>query len=153
MTPMRFSSTSGRDASRSSARIPLRSSTPPGVYPRVYSGRVELRHARHVTDYAVTCDECHHVDSFDSDVGPDNHIEITDCIECHEARGLVYGRKVDELDPDEVVIHRANVMHELCVGCHEERSARNHSIIAPIACRGCHAQRQVDYTLTESTGD
>jgi len=125
----------------------------PGVYPRVYSGRVEFPHGKHVSDYGVTCVVCHHADSFDSGVGLESEVEITRCVECHDAPGLVYGRQADEMDEGELVMHRANVMHRRCRGCHQESAAENRAIIAPIACRGCHAQRQSDYTLTDSAGD
>ena len=117
----------------------------PGVYPRVYSGRVEFAHGKHFSNHGVACDDCHHEDSFDPGVGLESDVEITPCVDCHDAGGLVYGRRVDEMDEDDLVEHRANVMHKLCVGCHEESSARNRAIVAPIACRGCHAQRQADY--------
>ena len=124
----------------------------PGVYPRVYSGRVEFQHGKHFTDHGPTCDNCHHADSFDPGVGLASDVEVTRCVDCHDALGLVYGRQVDESDADGLVAHRANVMHKLCVGCHEESAATNRSIVAPIACRGCHAQRQADYTLTGPGG-
>jgi len=125
----------------------------PGVYPRVYSGRVEFPHGRHVSDYGVTCEVCHHADSFDPAAGMDSEVEITRCVDCHDAPGLVYGRQVDEMDGDDLLMHRANVMHQRCRGCHEESSAENRSIVAPIACRGCHAQRESDWSLTDSPGD
>jgi len=125
----------------------------PGVYPRIYSGRVEIQHGKHFTEYGATCDGCHHMDSFDADVGLNSDVEVTPCADCHDAPGLVYGRRVDESDADDLVMHRANVMHKRCIGCHEESAAKNRTIVGPMACRGCHAQRQPDYTLTGSGGN
>jgi hypothetical protein len=124
----------------------------PGVYPRIYSGRVEFQHGKHFTDHGPTCGDCHHADSFDPGVGSESDVEVTRCVDCHDAPGLVYGRRVDETDAGDLVVHRANVFHTLCVGCHEESAAKSRAIVAPIACRGCHSQRQADYTLTGSEG-
>ena len=121
----------------------------PGVYPRVYSGKIEFPHGRHFTEFGPTCVDCHHADSFEPDDDLETDVEITNCIECHDSVGLVYGRHVDELAEEDILVHRPNVIHKLCVGCHEEASAENHAIVAPIACRGCHSQRQADYTLTD----
>jgi hypothetical protein len=121
----------------------------PGVYPRIYSGTVEFQHEKHFSADGSTCGDCHHADDFEPDTDPDEDVEITNCNECHYAEGLVYGRRADEMDEDELLEHRANVMHIRCVGCHEEKSAQERAIVAPIACRGCHAQRQADYQLTE----
>jgi len=124
----------------------------PGVYPRIYSGRIEFLHAKHFTDYGPTCVDCHHADTFEPGVGLESDVEVMRCVDCHDAPGLVYGRRVDESDPSDLVMHRPNVMHMRCIGCHEETAAKNRSIVAPMACRGCHAQRQADYTLTGSGG-
>jgi len=126
-----------------------RSFEAPGVYPRVYSGGVEFPHGTHFTDQGVGCSVCHHMDEFDPDIGLESEVEITHCIDCHDATGLVYGRQADELDESDLMMHRPNVMHTRCVGCHEDVSAANGAIVAPIACRGCHSQRQRDYTLTD----
>ena len=75
----------------------------PGVYPRVYSGRVEFQHGKHFTDSDVACGDCHHADSFDPGAGLETDVEITRCIECHDEPGLVYGRKADELDDDDLL--------------------------------------------------
>ena len=121
----------------------------PGVYPRIYSGVVEFPHGRHVTDYGATCGDCHHADSFEPDVDLESGAEITNCVECHDSGGLVYGRPIDEAAEEDLLMHRANVMHMRCIGCHEKTSARKKAIVAPIACRGCHAQRQADYELID----
>jgi hypothetical protein len=119
----------------------------PDVFPRIYSGRVEFSHGKHFSTYGMTCGDCHHDDSGEPRTQLKPGGEVTQCIECHDEEGLVYGRRADEMADDQIVAHRANVIHKLCVGCHERTSAERRSIVAPIACRVCHAQRGADYVM------
>ena len=117
----------------------------PGVYPRLYSGAVEFHHEEHFSSYGPICSDCHHADSeeLSADLSPD--IDVLNCDECHDQEGLVYGRQADAMSDDELIFYRANVLHKLCIGCHESSSAEARALIAPLACRGCHAQRSRDY--------
>lgn len=132
---VQFSGTSGR---------PMEA---PGVYPRVYSGSVEFSHQKHFSEYGATCIDCHHMDGEELSAGSAAASDAMSCAECHDEEGFVYGRLADEMPEDELLFYRANVMHRLCVGCHENSSAKARALIAPLACRGCHAQRSRDYRL------
>lgn len=119
----------------------------PGVYPRLYSGAVEFGHAKHFSSAGRSCGDCHHDDSGEPREELEAGMDIDNCIDCHSEEGLVYGRPADEASDGDLVEHRANVMHRLCVGCHERSSAAAKALVAPLACRGCHGQRERDYTL------
>lgn len=119
----------------------------PGVYPRIYSGAVEFSHGKHFSSEGRSCGDCHHDDSGEPREDLEAGMDIDNCIDCHGEEGLVYGRPADEMADGDLVEHRANVMHRLCVGCHERSSAAAKALVAPLACRGCHGQRERDYTL------
>jgi len=119
----------------------------PGVYPRIYSGAVEFTHEKHYSSEGRTCGTCHHDDSGEPREDLEAGMDIDHCIDCHGEDGLVYGRPADEMADGDLIEHRANVMHRLCVGCHERSSAEAKALVAPLACRGCHSQRERDYTL------
>jgi len=124
-----------------------RSMEAPEVYPRLYSGVVEFSHERHSSSYGAKCVDCHHMDGEELGEDAASAADALNCEECHDQPGLVYGRPADEMLDNELVYYRANVMHKLCVGCHERSSAEARSLVAPLACRGCHAQRSRDYVL------
>lgn len=119
----------------------------PGVYPRLYSGAVSFSHEKHFSDYGPSCPDCHHDDSGEPRSDLTTGMDVDNCVDCHDNEGLVYGRPADEMSDGDLVTHRANVMHRLCVGCHERSSAKAAALVAPLACRGCHGQRERDYTL------
>lgn len=119
----------------------------PGVYPRLYSGNVEFHHEKHFSSYGATCVDCHHMDGEELSAEPASDADALSCAECHDQEGLVYGRPADEMPEDELIMYRANTLHKLCVGCHERSSAEARALVAPLACRGCHAQRSRDYVL------
>jgi hypothetical protein len=119
----------------------------PGVYPRLYSGAVIFNHEKHFSDYGPSCADCHHDDSGEPRTDLTSGMGVDNCIDCHDEEGLVYGRPADEMDEGGLIAHRANVVHRLCVGCHEGSSAEAQALVAPLACRGCHDQRERDYTL------
>ena len=119
----------------------------PGVYPRLYSGAVEFRHEKHFTEYGATCVDCHHMDGEELIAQAASATEALACADCHDQEGLVYGSAADEMPEDELLFYQANIVHKLCVGCHERSSAEARALIAPLACRGCHAQRSRDYVL------
>ena len=119
----------------------------PGVYPRIYSGAVEFSHEKHFSSEGRSCGDCHHDDSGEPREELEAGMDIDNCTDCHGEEGLVYGRPADEMADGDLIEHRANVMHRLCVGCHEQSSAAAKALVAPLACRGCHGQRERDYTL------
>jgi len=119
----------------------------PGVYPRLYSGAVDFSHEEHFSTYGLTCSDCHHVDGEDLSADSSSGTGALSCVECHDQEGLVYGRAAEEMSDDELLFYRANAVHRLCIGCHERSSAEARTLVAPLACRGCHAQRSRDYTL------
>jgi hypothetical protein len=119
----------------------------PGIYPRLYSGAVEFSHEKHFSFYGPSCDDCHHDDSGEPRADLKPGMDVDACVDCHGEEGLVYGRPADEMTDGDLIEHRANVVHRLCVGCHERSSAEAKALVAPLACRGCHGQRERDYIL------
>jgi hypothetical protein len=110
------------------------------AYSTVFAGPVRFQHTKHVEAYGVNCGDCHHddflepIESYDPD-------ETYTCTSCHDGEGFIRGPTAEnELDPNERIERRANAVHALCLGCHKEFNKRQHLIVAPEACRSCHAK-------------
>ncbi len=106
----------------------------------VYRGPVSFTHGKHVDDYKLECGQCHHDDSGEplKDFRPSD--EIDNCIDCHYLEGLLRGQILAETSQEEVLEHYPNAIHQMCISCHQERNNLTHTLFAPEACRGCHAQ-------------
>lgn len=76
------------------------------------AGKVFYTHSVHAIDYAVDCEECHHLTS----EAPEYN-----CSECHFAKG------------DAIMLSREDAMHGTCVKCHDEMGA------GPVECAQCHS--------------
>jgi Class III cytochrome C family len=117
------------------------------LFPEAYSGSISFQHAKHVDKYGANCGGCHHdgdhepIKKFDPD-------ESYNCADCHDQPGLVRGPiALNKIDESDLIAHRANALHKLCVGCHQEYNNKKHVVLAPEACRGCHAKRPRDWVL------
>ncbi|MBU0971142.1 MAG: cytochrome c family protein [Proteobacteria bacterium] len=96
---------------------------------------VEFTHAKHATDYNISCGQCHH----DKD-GKALELKAGDnvqkCGECHNK--FTKDPKVK----DDILVHE-NAMHDSCIACHktfniEKGDPKGLKGPAPASCGGCH---------------
>ena len=93
------------------------------------------------------CGDCHHDSNFEpiEDYDPD---ESYTCIDCHGEEGFIRGPIAENAASDEdLIAHRANVLHMRCVGCHRNNNAEKKSVLAPVSCRTCHKKRSQDWRI------
>ncbi|MBI5015445.1 MAG: cytochrome c3 family protein [Deltaproteobacteria bacterium] len=121
--------------------------TPTLILAKAKRGEVVFTHGRHVEQYGVACEKCHH----NLAAGPQ---EPTTCKGCHvrsDHRGLChechfsdrddgYQERLESarrrLKKDELpTLYRA--FHSLCRNCHVAENSV-HKTRAPVECGGCH---------------
>ena len=120
-------------------------------YGSVYTGSVKFKHSMHVEDYGAVCGDCHHDDSLEpiESYDPD---QVYTCIDCHDEEGLIRGPKAENAaSHDDLIEHRANVLHLQCVGCHARYNNEKHMIRAPEACITCHDKHLQDWVVKSAT--
>lgn len=117
------------------------------IHPSTYTGPVSFQHARHIEQYAAGCGDCHHdgdyepVENYDPD-------ESYSCADCHDGEGLIRGTiAMNSSTADDLLEHRANVLHTRCIGCHKKYNAEQHVVTAPEACRICHAKQAQEWVV------
>ncbi|MCT4535011.1 cytochrome c3 family protein [Halodesulfovibrio sp.] len=90
------------------------------------AGLVVFDHAKHVDEYGVDCETCHHelLDEADEDGNIPEDAEPAACSDCHS--------KVSD-DPD--VPGLMDAYHQSCMGCHEEIDAGPYT---QDQCNQCH---------------
>jgi hypothetical protein len=91
-------------------------------------GPVAFRHKKHVEEYQVKCDACHHQYSDGENVWKLGD-PVKKCIECHnpvkeEAAGLDLKK----------------AFHDNCKGCHKEAVANGKTNAPDRKCNDCHAK-------------
>lgn len=117
------------------------------IHPSTYTGSVTFLHLQHFEEYADSCGDCHHDNDHDpiEDYDPD---ESFSCEDCHVEEGLIRGSIAEnEVSIDDLIEYRANVLHMRCIGCHKEYNAEQHVVIAPEACRICHAKQPQQWVV------
>ncbi len=99
---------------------------------KIYAGPVVFSHAKHVTDYGLSCNACHHTLE-------DEETEVEEpCRDCHAEEGFVRGKEAEELSEDELIEHYLNALHVQCIGCHKQKKIQNHQRKIPLGCTQCH---------------
>jgi len=117
------------------------------LFPAMYSGKVAFGHTQHMEEYGLGCGDCHHDDTMEPIESYDSS-ESFSCGDCHAEDGLVRGPIAEiETSESDLIEHKANVMHMLCVGCHMDYNSEIHSVQAPVSCRFCHAQQPQKWVL------
>jgi hypothetical protein len=118
------------------------------IFRSIYSGPVKFTHSKHVDEYGAVCGDCHH----DSDAEPINSYDpdaMYACIECHDEEGLLHGPVAEnEVSDSDRIAHRANAIHQQCIGCHRQYNELNDVVRVPESCRTCHARQQPDWVIT-----
>ena len=117
------------------------------IHPSTYTGPVAFSHQKHLSDYAAGCGDCHHDSDHEPIVGYSPDKSFT-CEDCHDEEGLIRGPIAENAASiDDLITHRANVLHMKCIGCHKKHNAKQHLVSAPEACRFCHTKRPQDWII------
>jgi len=117
------------------------------LFPAMYSGKVVFGHTQHMEEYGLECGDCHHDDTMEP-IEEYDPSESYSCGDCHAEPGLVRGPIAEnEVSESDLVEHKANVLHMLCIGCHEERNSKKHSVKAPVSCRTCHDKQPRSWVI------
>ncbi len=99
---------------------------------KIYAGPVVFSHANHVTDYGLSCNDCHHTLE-DEDTNVEGH-----CRDCHTEAGFVRGKEAEGLSEEELNEHYLNALHVQCIGCHKKKKVENRKRKIPVGCTQCH---------------
>ena len=97
---------------------------------------VELQHKKHIDDYKIACDACHHYKKLD--LVTNRRITITKkCVACHTATSENIVANL--CDPPFL----QNAMHDACISCHRTINSQNNEYCnsgdrAPETCDSCH---------------
>ena len=117
------------------------------IFQSSYSGPVKFTHSKHVKDYGAVCGDCHH----DSDAEPIYSFDpdaTYACGERHNVEGLLRGPTAEnEVSADERLGHRANAIHEKCIGCHRMYNNINQVVRVPESCKTCHTGQPQDWVI------
>lgn len=117
------------------------------IHPSTYTGPVQFSHKKHFSSYEVGCIDCHH-DKDAATITKSESSEALRCGNCHLKEGLIRGPIAENTISDEDLLgHRANALHLLCIGCHKKHNATVHVVRAPEACRICHTKRSQDWIV------
>lgn len=117
------------------------------LHPSTYTGPITFTHQKHIKEYGTRCADCHHDSDHEPIVGysPDKTFS---CEDCHDEEGLIRGPIAEnQASMDDLITHRANVLHMRCIGCHKKVNAKQHVVRAPEACRICHTKRPQDWII------
>lgn len=101
---------------------------------------VTFTHQKHVSDYNISCGECHHNDQGQplTDLKPGDKVQP--CFVCHSKPGEVRGKEARLLTEKERLAYHANAMHANCVDCHKAFDKGKKDKPAPISCKQCHVK-------------
>ncbi len=117
------------------------------IHPTTYSGPVTFQHKKHFSEYGAGCGNCHHDSDHEPIVGYDDDKSFS-CADCHDEEGFIRGPLAENAaSPDDLIAHRANVIHMRCIGCHKKNNSERNVIRMPEACRMCHTKRDRDWIL------
>ena len=119
------------------------------IFPSTYTGPITFQHVKHFKEYGAQCGDCHHDSKGEPIAGYSSDSRATlACGNCHSEEGLIRGPIAENAaSADDLIAHRANALHMLCMGCHTRHNVKEHLILAPVACRTCHAKRPQDWVL------
>ena len=104
-------------------------------------GDVPFSHAKHATDYKVTCGECHHDENGQPRADLKEGDEVKKCAECHTKGGEIKGKKAKGLSDKEKLEYLGNAYHDNCKTCHKAHNKQNKTKKAPTTCSKCHAKK------------
>ena len=117
------------------------------VYPSIYTGPVQFSHKKHFSFPGVGCIDCHH-DKNAATIARSESPEALRCRNCHLKEGLIRGPMAENgASHDDLVAHRANVLHMLCIGCHQKHNNKMRVVRVPESCITCHAKHPQGWVI------
>lgn len=103
---------------------------------------VVFTHKKHITDYKISCGECHHDDKGQPLTGLKDGDTVKKCFDCHNKPGELKGKAAKGLSEKEKLAYHANALHENCVGCHKKFNKGKNPKPAPQTCKECHPKKK-----------
>ena len=117
------------------------------IHPSTSTGPVTFPHGKHVNDYGASCPDCHHFNDAMSVMGSGS-TESLRCGNCHEKEGLIRGPTAEnDASDSDLIAHRANVLHMLCIGCHQKHNNTMRVVRIPESCITCHAKHPQGWVI------
>jgi len=98
---------------------------------------VQFTHKKHVSNYKVTCGDCHH-DKAGKPLKPKHGDNIDRCVKCHSKPGEIKGKKAKGMSGAEKRAYHTNALHDKCRGCHKAHNKKTNTKKAPTGCGKCH---------------
>ncbi|MGD9309054.1 MAG: cytochrome c3 family protein [Desulfosarcina sp.] len=99
---------------------------------KIYAGAVTFAHGKHINDYNISCDRCHH------DIEPSNTEVDTNCRDCHTEAGFPRFEAAADLSEEEKIEHYLVALHTQCIDCHIDTKLKARQTRPPISCTRCH---------------
>ncbi len=112
-------------------------------YKKHKKGIVTFTHEKHVTDYAISCGDCHH-DEHGKPLELTKGDSVQNCIVCHKETQKPKGEKLDK--KQKIAKYHFEAMHANCIGCHKPFNVDNGDPKgkgpAPTSCGACHPKNK-----------
>ena len=101
----------------------------------------KFTHQKHVEDYKIACQDCHHVYKDGKNVWKEgDHVQR--CDDCHTFAKT--GKALKDATPEEQKLSLYNAFHDNCRGCHTEHNKEHDTKAAPVRCTECHERLPKD---------
>jgi hypothetical protein len=97
-------------------------------------GPVTFTHGKHVEDYKIACQECHHVYQNGKNVWK-KEMKVEKCEVCHNEPTV---KREHTLPPDLKKKNLKLAFHNNCRACHKKTKKENPETKAPTKCGECH---------------
>jgi len=116
------------------------------VYKKHKKTLVNLSHKKHNVDYAIPCNDCHHVYKDGKNVWKEGE-EVKKC----DAEGCHSKAKAPKAKEGEKKLSRKekasqgyhySAVHENCVGCHKAIKKKDKTKAVPTKCTECHPKKK-----------
>lgn len=102
------------------------------LWPKKKYMDTKFSHAKHVTEYKIECNECHHVYEGGKNVWKRGD-KVQSCETCHNVAKT--GKELREASADEKKRSLYTAFHDNCKECHKKEKK------GPVKCLECHAKK------------
>jgi len=100
-------------------------------------GAVTLTHGKHVEEYKIACDSCHHIYEDGKNIWKQG-MQVDKCESCHNEPTQVKEKQLSsELQEKNLKL----AFHNNCVACHREVKKEKPEANAPTTCIKCHEKK------------
>lgn len=91
-------------------------------------------HKKHVTEFQVSCKECHHLYENGGNAWKEGD-PVAKCESCHTSPKT--GKALKDAPPEEQKLSLYNAFHRNCLTCHKEKAK------GPTKCTDCHSKKKL----------